>query len=65
MAFSQNFNAILDMFANFQVQIKLYKERTDQIAQGATSMGGWAFELALPQLREMETLYQVGRKTIK
>ena len=59
MAFAQNFDALVNMLGDFQVQLKLYKERVDQIAQGLSGVGSWAFEFALPQLRAMETLYQV------
>ena len=59
LAFAQNMDAIVNMLGDFQVEIKLYKERQDLVAKGVTGIGNWAFELALPQLREMETLYQV------
>ena len=59
MAFAQNFDAVVNMISDFQVEIKLYKERVKQVALGLKNTGSWAFEFALPQLREMQTLYDV------
>lgn len=68
MAFVQNFDAVVNMISDFQVEIKLYKERVNQnlnqVALGLKNTGSWAFEFALPQLREMQTLYDVIGNTL-